>query len=93
MTLISDSHKDVIFTIACSLYVIYKLKVFFLQCIHLAIFFSDSTKPYLWSSCMGRKLIRTPLFNSSETDELPLEVSTLGGFVYCFALSPVNSAE
>lgn len=42
---------------------------------------------------MGRKLIRTPLFNTTETEELSLEVPTLGGFVYCFALSPVNSAE
>lgn len=42
---------------------------------------------------MGRKLIRTPLFDTTESNELPLEVPTLGGFVYCFALSPVNSAE
>jgi len=43
---------------------------------------------------MGRKLIRTPLLNTTkETAELPLEVPTLGGFVYCFSLSPVNSAE
>lgn len=43
---------------------------------------------------MGRKLIRTPLLRSKEgTPELPLEVPTLGGFVYCFSLSPVNSAE
>jgi len=42
---------------------------------------------------MGRKLIRTPLFNTKEINELPLDVPTLGGFVYCFALSPINSAE
>lgn len=43
---------------------------------------------------MGRKLIRTRLLSTrEETPELPLEVPTLGGFVYCFALSPVNSAE
>lgn len=42
---------------------------------------------------MGRKLIRTPLFNTNDNSELPLDVPTLGGFVYCFALSPVNSAE
>lgn len=42
---------------------------------------------------MGRKLTRTPLFDTKETGELPLEIPTLGGFVYCFALSPVNSAE
>lgn len=53
----------------------------------------ENDKPYLWSSCMGRKLIRTPLFDTELTGELPLEVPTLGGFVYCFALSPVNSAE
>lgn len=52
-----------------------------------------ASKPYLWSSCMGRKLIRTPLFDTSDNEDLPLEVPTLGGFVYCFALSPVNSAE
>lgn len=45
---------------------------------------------------MGRKLIRTPLLDTTTAEiarELPLEVPTLGGFVYCFALSPVNSAE
>ncbi|VVC40847.1 Hypothetical protein CINCED_3A004867 [Cinara cedri] len=72
VTLISESHKDIIFSMTCP---------------------SESTKPYLWSSCMGRKLIRTPLFNTTETGELPLEVPTLGGFVYCFSLSPVNSAD
>ncbi|XP_050440258.1 gem-associated protein 5-like isoform X2 [Adelges cooleyi] len=53
----------------------------------------EASKPYLWSSCMGRKLIRTPLFDTSVNGELPLEIPTLGGFVYCFALSPVNSAD
>uniref|UniRef100_A0A2H8TR50 Gem-associated protein 5 n=1 Tax=Melanaphis sacchari TaxID=742174 RepID=A0A2H8TR50_9HEMI len=73
VTLMSDTHKDIIFSIACP---------------------RESTKPYLWSSCMGRKLIRTRLLNTrEETAELPLEVPTLGGFVYCFALSPVNSAD
>lgn len=57
------------------------------------VLISQSAKPYIWSSCMGRKLIRTPLFDTTESSELPLEVPTLGGFVYCFALSPVNSAE
>lgn len=42
---------------------------------------------------MGRKLIRTPLSDTTKTEELPLKVPTLGGFVYCFSLSPVNSAE
>ncbi|KAL4096870.1 hypothetical protein QTP88_021745 [Uroleucon formosanum] len=73
VSLISDSHKDIIFSIACP---------------------RESTNLYLWSSCMGRKLIRTPLLRSKEgTPELPLEVPTLGGFVYCFSLSPVNSAD
>ncbi|XP_027854379.1 gem-associated protein 5 isoform X3 [Aphis gossypii] len=73
VTLISDTHKDIIFSIACS---------------------RELVKPYLWSSCMGRKLIRTRLLNTKEeTSELPLEVPTLGGFVYCFSLSPVNSAD
>ncbi|XP_050548887.1 uncharacterized protein LOC126910389 isoform X2 [Daktulosphaira vitifoliae] len=72
ISLISDVHKDVIFSIASSL---------------------KASKPFLWSSCMGRKLIRTPLFDTSDNEDFPLEVPTLGGFVYCFALSPVNSAD
>ncbi|VVC34354.1 WD40/YVTN repeat-like-containing domain,WD40-repeat-containing domain,Quinoprotein alcohol [Cinara cedri] len=72
VSLISDSHKDVIFTIACSF---------------------ESAKPYLWSSCMSRKLIRTPLFDTAKSGDLPLEIPTLNGFVYCFALSLVNASN
>lgn len=42
---------------------------------------------------MGGKLIRTPLFDTTNTDDLPFSIPTINGFVHCFSHSPVNSSK
>lgn len=94
VTLISEYHKNVIFSIACSLYVRYQYYNLKCKFINKYIFsISESTKPYLWSSCVGRKLIRIPLFDTDNNDDLPLEVPTFNGYVYCITLSPANTSK
>lgn len=61
---------------------------------NLCIFsFSESNKPYLWSTCMSGKLIRTPLFDTTNTGDLPFNVPTINGYVHCFSLSPANVSK